>query len=140
MARREKTIKIAAQNRDFGKVYEIHELPVMVVEEWVTKAFLAMLHGGAQIPDEIVKLGLAGLASMKIEDILLAMSSGVNYADVKELMDQMLTAITYKPSPDVSRFYKPGVDDMDIEELSTLITLRREVVTIHTDFFTPADA
>lgn len=137
MPRREKTVTITANNRDKGKVYEIREMAAMDVEDWALKAFLAMLRGGAQIPDEIVKMGLAGLASMRVEDILLAMSSGINYADVKELMDQMLGCITYKPSPEVSRYYKPGEDDMDIEEVSTLITLRKEVVTLHTDFFSP---
>lgn len=136
MARREKTITISTEGRDKGKVYEVREMGAIPAEEWAMKAFLAMIRGGAQIPEEIVKLGIAGLASMRVEDILLAMATGVNYSEVKPLMDQMLACITYKPSPEVSRIYRPGVDDIDIEEISTLLTLRKEVINIHTDFFT----
>lgn len=129
MARKTATIKIDAQGRDFGKTFIITELSAMAAEEWAGRALFAMMNSGVEIPDNIAKAGLAGVAALGIASL-----TKISFDAAKPLLDEMLTCVQIQPSPKVIR----ALIDDDIEEVATLLTLRKEVFNLHLSFFTDA--
>lgn len=134
MSRRTIPVKITADNRDNGKVYLIKEFPAAQAEWLAIRAFQALVKSGVDIGQLGQESGMAGLATMgfgalgKIEP---------QYA--KPLLDEMLSGITFVPDPDRNpNFSRPLMPDDDIEEVSTYMTLRMEVFTLHTGF-SPAE-
>lgn len=127
MARKTATVKIDAQGRDFGKTFVITELSAFAAEEWAGRALFAMLNAGVQIPDNVAKGGLAGVAALGIGAL-----TKMSFESAKPLLDEMLTCVQIQPSPKVTRAW---IED-DIEEVSTLLTLRKEVLNLHMGFFT----
>lgn len=127
MARKVATITIDAQGRDHGKVFVITELSAYAAEEWAGRALFAMLNAGVEIPDNIAKAGLAGVAALGIGSL-----SKLSFDAAKPLLDEMMTCVQIQPSPKVIR----ALIDDDIEEVATLLTLRKEVFNLHLSFFT----
>jgi hypothetical protein len=131
MARKQATIRIDAQGRDFGKNFVITEMSASQAEEWAGRALFAMLNAGVEIPDNIASAGLAGVASLGVSAL-----TKVSFDAAKPLLDEMLSCVQIQPSPSVTR---PLIED-DIEEVATRLRLRQEVFSLHTDFFTGAVA
>jgi hypothetical protein len=52
----------------------------------------------------------------------------------KPLFDKMMDCIQINPSPKVTR----ALIDDDIQEVATLLRLRKEILTLHLSFFTAA--
>ena len=129
MARKSKTVVIEDAGRDCGKSFLITEMPVFKAEKWAARAILALAKSGVGIPDGVE--GMAGLASFGLNSI-----TSLAWEDVEPLLDEMLTCVQVVPSPGVVRPMMPNADD--IEEVATLLTLRKEVLGLHFDFFTPA--
>lgn len=127
MARKTATVKIDAQGRDFGKTFIITELSAFAAEEWAGRALFAMLNAGVEIPDNIAKAGLAGVAALGIGSL-----TRMSFDAAKPLLDEMLACVQIQPSPKVVR----SLIDDDIEEVATLLTLRKEVLNLHMSFFT----
>lgn len=127
--RKELTITIDAEGRDKGKSFFITELSAMRAEEWATRAIFAMMNAGVEIPEDIASAGLAGIAALGIQAL-----SKVSFDAAKPLLDEMLSCVQFQPSPKVVRPLAEG----DIEEVSTLIRLRKEVLGLHINFSTPA--
>lgn len=130
MSRKVATVTIDSQGRDFGKVFVITELDVYASEEWAGRALFAMINAGAEIPDNIASAGMAGLASLGIKAL-----TKVPFDAAKPLLDEMLTCVQIQPSPKVTR----SLVDGDIEEVKTLLTLRKEVFNLHLSFFMPGE-
>lgn len=130
MARKTATVKIDAPGRDFGKTFVITELSAFAAEEWAGRALFAMLNAGVEIPDNISRAGLAGVAALGIGAL-----TKISFDAAKPLLDEMLGCVQIQPSPKVTR----ALIDDDIEEVATLLTLRKEVLNLHMDFFTAAD-
>ena len=127
MARKSALVKIDSPGRDFGKVFVITELDAYASEEWAGRALFAMINAGAEIPDNIASAGMAGLASLGVKAL-----TKVPFDAAKPLLDEMLTCVQIQPSPKVTR----SLVDGDIEEVKTLLTLRKEVFNLHLSFFT----
>lgn len=127
MARKTAPITIEAQGRDCGKVFIITEMSAMAAEEWAAKALFAMMNAGVEIPENIASAGLAGVAALGISSL-----TKVSFDAAKPLLDEMLTCVQFKPSQNVVR----ALISDDIEEVSTLLTLRKAVLELHLDFFT----
>ena len=132
MARRVKEVRIPSDGdgRDKGKVYVIREMSALRAEKWATRALLALVASGVEIPDDVASSGMAGVAAMGV-----GVFRGVAYEQLEPLMDEMLACISIKPdprNPQVERPIDPEQDD--VEELSTLMTLRMEVLETHTGF------
>ncbi|WP_233234493.1 hypothetical protein [Bordetella sp. LUAb4] len=123
------TITIDADGRDKGKIFVATELSAYESEEWATRALFAMMNAGVEIPDDIAAAGLAGVAALSLQSL-----SRVSYEQARPLLDKMLTCIQIQPSPRVLR----ALVDGDIEEVSTLFRLRKEVLDLHLSFFTDA--
>lgn len=127
MARKVATITIDAEGRDRGKVFIITELSAYAAEEWAGRALFAMLNAGVEIPDNIAKAGLAGVAALGIDSL-----TKLSFDAAKPLLDEMMACVQIQPSPKVTR----ALIDDDIEEVATLLTLRKEVFNLHLSFFT----
>ncbi|TAL90903.1 MAG: hypothetical protein EPN62_00775 [Candidimonas sp.] len=125
------TVTIDAEGRDKGKVFVLTEMGAYQSEEWAGKAIFAMMNAGVEIPDNIADAGLAGLSAIGIKAL-----TKVSFEAAKPLMDEMLGCVQIQPSPNVTR----ALISDDIEEVATLIRLRKEVLSLHLDFFTVAGA
>jgi len=129
MARKTATVKIEAKGRDIGKVFVLTELSTADSEEWAGRALFSLMNAGVEIPDNIAEAGLAGLAAMGIKAI-----TKLPFDAAKPLLDKMMECVKIQPSPTVTR----DLIQDDIEEVSTMLTLRKAIWNLHTDFFTDA--
>jgi hypothetical protein len=127
--RKQATVTIDAPDRDHGKVFVLTELSAAAAETWAGRALFAMLNAGVEIPDNIAQAGLAGIAALGINAL-----TKLPFDAAKPLLDEMFECVKIQPSPNVVRAL---VDD-DIEEVLTRLTLRREILKLHIDFFTDA--
>ncbi|WP_445656825.1 hypothetical protein [Achromobacter sp. NCFB-sbj8-Ac1-l] len=125
MARKQKTITITAAGRDKGKAFLITELSAAEAEEWAGRALFALMNAGVQIPDNIAKAGLAGLASVGLKAL-----NSLKFEQAKPLFDKMMECVQL----DMGRAGTRRLDDEDIEEVATRLLLRREIVALHLDF------
>jgi hypothetical protein len=138
MARKTKTVQIEGEGRDQGKVFFLTELPSSQIEEWASRALFAMMNCGVEVPDDLLKAGLAGLMAIGIKSL-----SKVPYEMAKPLLDEIMSCVAIIPDPRqpaVKRGYMgvgPMIED-DIEEVSTRLILKKSVFDLHMDFFTGA--
>ena len=119
----------ADKGRDKGKVFVLTEMSAFASEDWAARALFAMMNAGVDVPEGIAKAGLAGIAAMGVSAL-----TKVSFEAAKPLLDEMLACIQIQPSPSVARRL---IED-DIEEVATLIELRKQVLNLHLDFFTSA--
>jgi hypothetical protein len=132
MARRTKSITLSEDNRDKGKVFLLTEMPAHKAEKWACRALLALIKSGVQIPDEMAQAGMAGVAAMGSS--FLTSMGGVKWAELEPLLDEMMTCMQTIPSPGIIRPLCVIDGAEDIEEVKTLITLRKEVLELHLGF------
>lgn len=125
MARRTKVLKIDdAKSRDHGREYLITEMPSEQAEWWAFQVLQALLGADSEIDfnaplEEVARQGLGALGKLSPER-------------AKPLFDQMIECVSTKlPGSNESRPLLPG----DIEEVTTRIMLRKEVLELHTGFF-----
>lgn len=125
MARREAVVTIDAEGRDKGKRFKITEMSAAQAERWAIRAFLALAHSGAAVPDDFQEAGMAGVALMGIQSL-----AGLSFEEAQPLLDEMMECVAYQADATVSR---PLVES-DIEEVATRLRLRSEVFALHTGF------
>ena len=99
-------------------------------EKWATKALLALTRNGLEIPDHIVAAGIAGIATIPLPILI----KGLRYEDAEPLLEEMLGCVQFRPDPVARPQYARPLNQVDIEEVSTLFRLRIEVLTLHTGF------
>lgn len=139
MARAEKLVTVDTENRDKGKTFLITEMPPRQGEKWAARALFAIGRAGqADMPDDLrddlQRAGMAGIAAIGLRAL-----TAVRFEDAEPLLDEMLQCVTFVPDPakldQVS--LKPiarGLIESDIEEISTILFLRSEVLEVHTGF------
>jgi hypothetical protein len=128
MARKELTLTIDTAGRDVNKTFYIREMSATKAERWATRALLALLKSGIEIPEDIAQAGLAGVAAMGLRAF-----GGIDFADAEPLLAEMLACVQIIPDP--SRpMVRRGVIEDDIEEVGTLLRLREEVLSLHLGF------
>lgn len=125
MARKVIEVTIDAEGRDKGKTFVLTEMDAWSTEAWASEALFAMLNSGVEIPDSIATAGLAGVAALGISAL-----TKVPYDKAKPLLDRMMQCVQIKLA--VVRDLRPD----DIEEVSTLLRLRKELFSLHLSFFT----
>lgn len=128
------TASDAPGHRDDGKTFIITEMSADEAESWAMESLLALTNAGAEVPD--ASHGMAGLASAGLEAL-----QGLKYDVVKPLMDRMLTCVKFQgPNKNVPAQPLLKGDLCQVEEVTTLLMLRREIFKLHTDFFIDAGA
>jgi len=127
MARNVKTLTITAAGRDRGKVFVLTEMSAMAAEKWAARAVLALARSGVDVPANLDDMGMMGVAILGVRAF-----AGAEYEDVAPLLDEMMLCVTYKPDP-TQPLTRALIDD-DVEEIATLLELRREVMELHVNF------
>jgi len=131
MARKTITVTIEDEGRDKGKAFFITEMSAARSEEWGERALLALMRGGADVPDDVMSLGLAGIAVLGLQAL-----QGLDWSLTKPLLDEMFECIQFKPQPVEKPNMTRRLLEDDIEEVKTRLKLRWEVLKLHIDFFT----
>ena len=146
MARKTKTIVITDEGRDKDKAFLIQEMPPTQAERWGMRALLALAKT-MDVPDETMKQGIGGVASIGIGKMI----SNLSFEDADSLMKEMFDACVYiipdvhnqtifrGPPRHVTGIMPVGplVED-DIEEVTTRLKLRLEIFALHVGFSLPA--
>ena len=126
MTRKIKDLEVTETGRDQGKHFVLTEMSAMKAEKWAAKALLALLKSGVDIPDDAAKSGLVGVASLGMNAF-----SGLSWEAIEPLMDEMLTCVQYvDPNTHMPRKILANADD--IEEITTMFTIRKELLELHT--------
>lgn len=127
MARATKTVKIETEgSRDKGKVFLLTEMPAMRGEKWAVKAFMSLARSGVDIPDNVMSGGMAALAG-----VALSAFSSASWFDIEPLIDEM-----WNECVRISEQTGPRhVTSDDLEEISTILLLRKEALELHLGFF-----
>lgn len=135
MARKTKEIKIDS-GRDAGKKFIITEKSAMETERFLTKLLLAI---GRKRDIGTAFANQASLAVFNNIDYIMSLIFSLDDSDAEALLDEMLTCVKFKF--DINRQSNTRtLDKSDIEDISTLFTLRKEVVALHGNFTFPESA
>jgi hypothetical protein len=128
MARKNIDYTVTIPGRDLNKVFRITEMPASQAERWGLRAINLMSKVLGNVPPGLAGGGMQGLAILGISTFARA-----NWADMEPLMNEMFTCIK-SVQPNVVR----DLIEDDIEEVSTRIALRQEVLDLHLGFFKAA--
>lgn len=139
MARKTRILTVTTDGRDKGKSFLITEFPPRKAERWAIHALSSIARNGRdsldrETLDAIRDSGMAAIAALGIKAI-----TAMPVEDMDPLLDEMLEAVDFVP--DASKidkgtmlpFSRP-LDDEDVEEPGTFMTLRDAVFELHTDF------
>lgn len=122
--RKEADITITDDGRDLGKVFCVREMPAAQAERWAVRALMAVAKSGQDIGSALGS-GMEGIAVLGVTALMT-----MDYYQAEPLLDELMTCIQIKPSPNVIR----ALIDEDIEEVSTRIRLKIEVLQLHVGF------
>jgi hypothetical protein len=134
MPRKVFNLTIADEGRDKGKVFVLTEPSAVEIDKWANRAHHALVKSGGDIPDEVVQMGIIGLLAIGPNRLM-----HVPWPDLEPLLDELLRCVQIMPdpaTPNVVRKLFPN----DIEEVSTLRTIRKQVFVLLTGFTKPASA
>jgi hypothetical protein len=137
--RKTKLVRIDSADRDQGKVFLIKEMSAFQAEKWAQRAFLALARSGVDIEQSVKDAGVAGLAGLAVSG--LRALTGLSFDEAEPLLDEMLGCVRVVPDPkepDFTRALMMGTPDGegdDIQEIMTLVRLRREIIELHIGFF-----
>lgn len=127
MSRNSITITIK-EGRDTGKSFRITEWPCVKVEHWIMRAVFGLGKAGVELPPEILQLGAGPIAyAIASQAVKLPSRLGIRLAD--ELMECVQR---------VEEKLDRTLVDSDIEDVTTRLTLKAEVLKLTFGFFAPA--
>ena len=118
----------ADYGRDAGKMFRITEMSARQIDRWCLRAFFTLLNAKADIPEELASSGFAGLMSLGLDAF-----AKVPYEAALPLWDELLDCVKYIPTPKQPNITRPLIEE-DVEEVRTLLKLRKAVFDLHNDF------
>lgn len=125
--RKTTTITISA-GRDRGKTFRLTEWDAITIENWILRAVFGLGKAGVELPPEILELGAAPIAyAIATQAIKLPSRLGIRLAN--ELMDCVKR---------VEDKLDRSLVDQDIEDVTTRLQLKAEVLKLTFGFFVPA--
>lgn len=118
--------------RDKGKKFRITEMDVIKAEKWASRLFL-VLANILEIPNNAS--GINGLAGA-IQKYGLKSLAKIPYESLEPLYDELLDCCEYLGvgTSTMSRPLTEATASEVIEDVSTLVKLRMEVLKLHLDF------
>lgn len=128
MARKTQIFTVEQPGRDQGKKFLITEMPAAQAERWALRIFMLAISHGTDISDEIVSGGMAALAQGA-----MTMIARIPFDEAEPLLDEMLGCVQAIPDPARPEIVRKLVES-DIEEVATLLQLRKAVIDLHVDF------
>lgn len=138
MARRNEYFTVDKECRDFSKTFCITEMAAFDAESFAIRAGLAILKSNPSLPPNMIERITD--KTITFEDIAalgFGLFAGVDYHDLKPLLDDLLGCVQI--IVDKKSMIMRHLEDEDIEELSTLIELRKRALGLHINFSTAAD-
>ncbi len=126
--RKTQTYTVTEAGRDQGKLFKLTELDAWDAEQWAMRAFFALMNAGIDVPENVSSLGLAGMAGLGLSAL-----GKVPYEAAKPLLDEMLRCIEIIPDPSKPNVVRALIKS-DIEEVQTMLVLRKAVFDLHIDF------
>lgn len=127
MARKIQRVTITQEGRDKGKTFVITELPAEQAERWFLRALFALMQSRADISEETLQAGAAGIAR-----IGLAALAGIPWETAAPLIDEMMTCVQFQP-PNSKVLPLPLLDE-HIEEPTVRLALRMAILELHIGF------
>lgn len=145
--RKKLRVVIDTEGRDKGKTFLLHEMPADQGERWFFRMVLALANAGAKIPEEVLFAGAAGFADLMPtfqNSLMVAMRAmqGLQYDTVRPLLDEMVPLIKWLPPGTQGQLEQdilPGAN-CQIEEVTTWVKLRFELIQLHVGFSLAAAA
>lgn len=116
---------IGDPSRDLGKTFRITEMPARQAEKWAIRALLAAAKSGIELPDDVAAAG----AMRTIGYIGIRAITGLNFDEAEPLLDEMMGCVQI-----VEKALVRTLTDDDIEEVRTLILLKKKVLELHVGF------
>lgn len=121
-----KTTEVVGVGRDSVRVYRITEMPAYKAEKWAIRALWAIAGAGVDLPDSIDNAPFAELVKLGLKALFK-----VPYSQIEPLLDEMLGCVTVLTDAGARQLLLKD----DFEDPRTLIKIRKEVFSLHTDFF-----
>jgi len=134
MARRTAVVVIERDGRDKGGTFVLTEMAAIPATEWFIRAMQLLVRSGADVPPDIMSLGVAGFVTIGIGTVLTGLGKAP-FHEVKTLLDELLTCVTsYQPATAAFPITRWDAIKSQIEEPSTILQLHQEVVSLHLGF------
>ena len=136
MARKTETVVITSEGRDKGKTFLITEMPALKAERWAFRAILCLAHSGVDMDlgPEDAKGGMAAFATAGLKAL-----NKLDFNEAEPLLNEMWSCVQVIPDRNNPLIVRPLVrnemEGDDIEEVTTILTLRERIFRLHTDFF-----
>lgn len=128
MARNILNFTVTDEGRDKGKTFVLTEMSASRAENWATRALLALMAGGVDMPEGFERMGLAGIAEIGIKAL-----SNLKWEVAEPLLNEMWECVQIMPDPSKPHVVRALIDE-DIEEITTRIKIRAEIWKLHTGF------
>jgi hypothetical protein len=140
MGRRTKTVTITTgtpdTNRDYNRRYLITEMSADKAERWAFRMLLALANASAKMPEDQLMSGLSGL-NVTIPQLLvqgIRSLAGLRFEDAEPLLADMMACVQFVPPGMEQGVPLAAGDASQIEEVSTRLALRYEVLQLHLGF------
>jgi hypothetical protein len=121
------------ENRDAGKSFLLTEVSAVLAEEWGLRAMMALGTSGIIVPQEIADAGLIGFALIGYQAFM-----GAREDAVLPLWREMLPACVQSKPPAGENSAGATIlipwNEMLVEEVSTLMLLRQQILELHVGF------
>lgn len=130
MALNNKVITIE-KGRDAGKMFVVTEMPVTKADNWAMRAMFALANAGIDIGEVSPAMGMMGIGQVAIKALAnIRADVGI------PLLNELLDCAQFVPSGGVARQIEM---DSDIQDITTLLLLRKEALVIHIGFLMQGD-
>lgn len=130
MALNNKVITIE-KGRDAGKMFVVTEMPVTKADNWAMRAMFALANAGIDIGEVSPAMGMMGIGQVAIKALAnIRADVGI------PLLNELLECAQIIPSGGNARQIEM---DSDIQDITTLLLLRKEALVIHIGFLMQGD-
>ena len=129
MARKTATVVISEEGRDKGKHFEITEMSAVQGEKFAIRVIQALIAGG-------VEIDMSNASAATLASIGFAAFSKIPLADIEDLSAQLMACVKWQNPTNHS--ITRNIIEEDIEEISTLLTLKKESFMLNFGFFLSA--
>ncbi|HCM64684.1 MAG: hypothetical protein RR510_15315 [Morganella sp. (in: enterobacteria)] len=130
MALNNKVITIE-KGRDAGKMFVVTEMPVTKADNWAMRAMFALANAGIDIGEVSPAMGMMGIGQVAIKALAnIRADVGI------PLLNELLDCAQIIPSGGNARQIEM---DSDIQDITTLLLLRKEALVIHIGFLMQGD-
>jgi hypothetical protein len=135
MARKEITIDI--QDRDQLLTFKIRQMSVMQLESWGTRVIMLLAAAGAKVP-EGYDLKAAITFLKENSGAMLGNLGNMDYERARPLLDELLSCCSIKIG-NLEKRCTPEVVDDHVQDVKTLLTLRKEALVLNVGFIKPEE-